>query len=191
MKRSITSIGLAFSSIILMSGCGDPMAPLDGGVRNDMNMQEAADRADEILDTTIRAIDPEVHWTHGPTSSGSCDVTRRRTVMTVVSPSRRGSFLGVVDRFWRKSEFRIISTRDDAEFPAIFAQTNDGFGISLIVGGEGQVFFEADTPCVQESEVVDSKSKPNTPSYEGMENIPRPNIHSDFWSATSGSSPAS
>ncbi|MFD6422784.1 hypothetical protein [Streptomyces sp. NPDC060198] len=149
-----------------------------------MNMQEAADRADEILDSTLQAVDPEVHWTHGPSSAGSCDVTRRRTIMTVISAERRGNFLGVVDRYWRQSGYRIISTRNDAEVPAIYAQTGDGFKVALIVGGEGQVFFEADTPCVQESEVVDPTSQPNTPSYEGMENIPRPNIHSEFWSAT-------
>ncbi len=56
--------------------------------------------------------------------------------------------------------------------------------MTLRVGGEGQVFFQVDSPCVKYSEVADSASKPNTPSYEGMENIPRPNIHSDFWSAT-------
>ncbi|MCX5398026.1 hypothetical protein OHA55_13685 [Streptomyces sp. NBC_00102] len=149
-----------------------------------MNMQEAADRADSILDSTIEAINPEVRWTHGPSTSGSCDVTRRRTVMTVISDVRRGSLLGVVDRFWRNEGYEIISTRNDSEVPAVYARTIDGFGVSLIVGGEGQVFFEADTPCVEESEVADPTTKPNTPSYEGMENIPRPNIHSDFWSAT-------
>ncbi|MGW1468249.1 hypothetical protein ACWCPT_28335 [Streptomyces sp. NPDC002308] len=155
-----------------------------------MDMQEAADRADEILGSTIQAIDPEVYWTHGPSTSSSCDVTRRRVIMTVISADRRGSFLGVVDRFWRRSGYRIISVRGDVEVPAIYARTGDGFGISLTVGGDGQVFFEADTPCVQESEVADPTAKPNTPSYEGMENIPRPNIHSDFWSAVTPASPS-
>lgn len=181
--RAILRVGYVFISLLILTGCANVLTPLDDGARNGMNMQEAADRADGILDSTIRAIDPEVHWTHGPSTSGSCDVTRRRVVMTVISAGRRGNFLGVVDRLWRGSGYLIISTRNDAEAPAIYARTDDGFGISLIVGGEGQVFFEADTPCVQESEVADPTTKPNTPSYEGMENIPRPNIHSDFWSA--------
>lgn len=104
--------------------------------------------------------------------------------MTIISVQRRGSLLGVVERFWKSNGYRIASTNNSVEFPAIFAVTEDGFEVALIVGGEGQVFFEADTPCVQESEVGDPTAKPNTPSYEGMENIPRPNIHSDFWSAT-------
>ncbi|WP_405458652.1 hypothetical protein OG786_16280 [Streptomyces sp. NBC_00101] len=156
-----------------------------------MNMQDAAQVADGTLDSVVSEIQPEIHWTHGPTTTGSCVVTRRRTVMTMISEDRRGNFLGVVDRFWRKVGYRIEAINNDEVFPAIYARTDDGFSISLSFGGSGQAFFRVDSPCVENSEVVDSKSKPNTPSYEGMENIPRPNIHSDFWSATSGSSPAS
>ncbi|MEU5714980.1 hypothetical protein AB0G71_04160 [Streptomyces sp. NPDC020403] len=148
-----------------------------------MDMQEAADREDEILNSVLRAFNPEVHWTHDATSLGSCEVTRRRTVMTIISEQRRGSFLGVADRFWRKSGYRINTINNDPDFPAIFAQTEDGFGVSLIVGGEGQVFFEVDSPCVKESKVAESTTKPTAPLYEGMENIPRPNIRSPFWSA--------
>ncbi|MEE1737319.1 hypothetical protein PUR49_12530 [Streptomyces sp. BE147] len=148
-----------------------------------MNMQEAAEHADAMLDSVLAQIKPEVRWTHDSTSTGSCDVTRRRAVMTIVSADRRGSFLGVVDRFWRKSGYRIKAVNTDADAPAIFAQTKEGFGVSLIVGGEGQVFFEVDTPCVQESEVADSTSRATAPTYEGMEHIPRPNIRDDFWSA--------
>lgn len=103
--------------------------------------------------------------------------------MTIVSAERRGSFLGVVDRAWRESGYRMKSINNDPEAPAIFAQTRDRFGVSLIVGGEGQVFFEVDTPCVDESEVAESTTKATAPTYEGMERIPRPNIRSSFWSA--------
>ncbi|WEH41028.1 hypothetical protein [Streptomyces sp. AM 2-1-1] len=156
-----------------------------------MDMQEAAQYGDNALDAVFQDIKPAVHWTHGPTSIGSCEVSRRRTVMTVISEARRGSFLGVVDRFWRKSGYEITAINNDETFPAIYARTQESFTLVLRFGGSGQAFFRVDSPCVENSEVVDSKSKPNTPSYEGMENIPRPNIHSDFWSATSGSSPAS
>ncbi|MDF6043342.1 hypothetical protein LRD69_14535 [Streptomyces sp. JH14] len=148
-----------------------------------MNMQEAADRADGILDAVLKEIEPEVQWAHGPTTTGTCDVTRRRAVMTVVSAERRGSFLGVVDRFWRQSGYRIKAVNKDADLPAIFAQTKDGFGVTLIIGGEGQAFFEVDTPCVEKSEVAESTTQPNGPSYVGVETLPRPNVHSDFWSA--------
>nr|WP_187355786.1 hypothetical protein [Streptomyces sp. QL37] len=75
--------------------------------------------------------------------------------MTIVSAQRRGSFLGVVDRSWRNSGYRMKSINSDPDVPAMFAQTKDGFGVSLIVGGEGQVFFEVDSPCVEESEVAE------------------------------------
>ncbi|MFI8433508.1 hypothetical protein ACIGJO_07130 [Streptomyces sp. NPDC079020] len=148
-----------------------------------MNMQEAAEHSDQILDAVFAEIEPSVRWTHGPTTTSSCAVTRRRTVMTIVSAERRGSFLGVVDRFWRKSGYRIKAINNDVDVPAIFAQTQDGFGVSLIVAAAGQVHFDVDTPCVQESEVADSTSRATAPTYEGMEHIPRPNIHDDFWSA--------
>lgn len=160
-----------------MSGCVNA----EKGV--DMDMQGAAERADGILDAVMKEIEPEVQWTHGPTTTGSCDVTRRRTVMTIISAERRGSFLGVVDRFWRKSGYKIKAINNDVDVPAIFAQTEDGFGVTLIVGGEGQVFFEVDSPCVKKSGVAESSTPPNGRSYAGMELIPRPNVHSDFWSA--------
>ncbi|RPK61503.1 hypothetical protein EES43_15330 [Streptomyces sp. ADI96-02] len=89
----------------------------------------------------------------------------------------------MVDRFWRRSGFKIKQVNADPDVPAIYAQTHDGFGVSLIVGGEGQIFFDVDSPCVRESEVAESTSRATAPLYEGAEFIPRPNIHSDFWSA--------
>ncbi|MFF1915677.1 hypothetical protein ACFVYE_29615 [Streptomyces sp. NPDC058239] len=173
---------MALLLFVPLSACASGGIRSNGG-KTDMNMQEAAERADGILDALLKEIHPQVQWTHGPTTTGSCDVTRRRTVMTIVSAERRGSFLGVVDRFWRKSGYRIKAINNDADVPAIFAQTRDGFGVSLIIGGEGQAFFEVDSPCVQESEVADPIAKPNGPSYADAEIIPRPNVRSDFWSA--------
>ncbi|MFI9629076.1 hypothetical protein [Streptomyces sp. NPDC052042] len=151
--------------------------------RNDMNMQEAAERSDGMLDAVLKAIDPEVQWAHGPTTTGSCEVTRRRTVMTIVSAERRQSFLAQVENFWRENGYRIKGRNDDEVFPALYAQTKDGFGISVSVRGKGQVFFEADSPCVKESKVADSTSKPNGPEYKGVYPLPRPNVRSGHWSA--------
>lgn len=101
--------------------------------------------------------------------------------MTVISAERRGSFLGLVDRFWR-SRYVIKAVNKDPDVPAIFAQTGDGFGVSLIIGGKGQAFFEVDSPCVRQSKVVAPATKPNGPEYVGGEVIPRPNVRSEFWS---------
>ncbi|MEU5166317.1 MULTISPECIES: hypothetical protein [Streptomyces] len=147
-----------------------------------MDMQEAAEYSDTMLDMTLEAINPQVQWAHDQNSSGSCDVTRRRTVLTVISEQRRGSFLGVVERFWKKSGYDIYSVRSDDQFPALFAKSPEGFGISLVIADKGQARFEVNTPCVDESEVAAPTAKPNGPAYEGVE-IPRPNVRSDFWSA--------
>ncbi|MFE7462816.1 hypothetical protein ACFU6R_01750 [Streptomyces sp. NPDC057499] len=149
-----------------------------------MNMQEAASRADGIMDATVNGIKPPIEWVHGPTTMGSCSVTRRRAVMTIVSPTRRGNLLGVVERMWRSRDYRVKSVNNDVDSPAIFTQTRDGFGVALIVGGEGQVFFEVDSPCVEESEVDDPAAESDRQLPEGSETIPRPNVRSDFWSAS-------
>ncbi|MFD4233052.1 hypothetical protein [Streptomyces sp. NPDC058542] len=148
-----------------------------------MDMQGAAERADEILDSVLEEIEPNVHWVHGPTTTGGCIVTRRRTVMTVVSAQRRGSLLGVVDRFWRKGGYRMTAINNDMDFPAIYAKTRDGFQVTLIVADKGQVHFDVDSPCVRRSEVADSTSRATAFLDPEARLIPRPNIHSDFWSA--------
>ncbi|QNE79238.1 hypothetical protein F0344_14605 [Streptomyces finlayi] len=152
------------------------------GVAATMNMQEAAEHSDAMLDATIGAIRPKIEWAHEDTTAGSCDVTRRRVVMTVISEQRRGNFLGVVERFWKKSGYEITSVKQGKTHPGIFATSPDGFGIVLVIRGEGQAYFEVNTPCVKNSEVAAPTVKPNGPAYEGVE-IPRPNVRSAFWSA--------
>ncbi len=112
--------------------------------------------------------------------------------MTIVSPQRRGSFLGVVDRFWRKSGYRVTAINSHVDAPAIFVKTQDGFQVSLTVADKGQVHFDVDSPCVRHSQVADSTSRATAFLDPEAQVIPRPNIHSDFWSADgSGSAAAS
>ncbi|WSF07731.1 hypothetical protein OG227_20745 [Streptomyces microflavus] len=148
-----------------------------------MNMQGAAERADQILDGVLAEVQPDVRWVHGPTTTGNCTVTRRRTVMTVISAQRRGSLLGVVDRYWRNSGYRMRAVNNHVDAPAMYAETKDGFAVSLIVADKGQVHFDVNSPCVTYSEVADSPRQATAPLDPEAEVIPRPNIHSDFWSA--------
>ncbi|WP_234322098.1 hypothetical protein [Streptomyces sp. NRRL B-24720] len=179
MKRAMRQVSLFVLASVLLVGCGIMGGKEDAAT---MNMQEAAENADKMLDATINAIEPEVEWAHGDTTSGSCDLTRRRVVTTVISDQRRGNFLGLVERFWKKNGYEITSVKEGKTHPAIFATSPQGFGIVLAIRGEGQAHFEVNTPCVKRSEVAAPTSKPNGPAYEGVE-IPRPNVHSDFWSA--------
>ncbi|MEU1124191.1 hypothetical protein ABZ371_11640 [Streptomyces sp. NPDC005899] len=168
---------------LALSGCENRITAVNSEKSTDVNMQEAANRADGILDAVLAKIHPGLQWAHGPTSAGGCDVSRMRVVMTIISTERRGNFLGVVERFWRSNGFRIKAVNNDADFPAIYARTSDGFGASLSFGGEGQAFFEVDSPCVEKSEVAESTTPPSGRSYEGVYPLPRPNIRSPFWSA--------
>ncbi|MFI1285034.1 hypothetical protein ACH4U5_30485 [Streptomyces sp. NPDC020858] len=51
------------------------------------------------------------------------------------------------------------------------------------VGGEGQFFLEAATPCLDDTGVQGPTSKPNTPVRKG-ELPQRPDVQDEFWSAT-------
>ncbi|MEV4943578.1 hypothetical protein [Streptomyces zaomyceticus] len=148
-----------------------------------MNMQESAERADAMLDATMSAVAPEVQWDHGTTTSGSCHLTRRRAVTTIISEQRRGNFLGVIERFWKKSGYVITGVNQSREMPAIHARTSDGFQLALNVGYKGQAFFDVITPCVERSEVAEPTSRPNGPAHP-LGKIPTPHVRSDFWSAT-------
>ncbi|MFF4169194.1 hypothetical protein [Streptomyces sp. NPDC001744] len=180
MKRPTRVIVTALLTGMLIAGCGG-----QGGreTRADMNMQEAAERADAMLDATLGAVVPEVQWAHDTWTSGSCTVTRRRTVTTVISEQRRGNFLGVVERSWKKSGYEITGVNKDREMPAIFARTSDGFMMSVEVGYKGQAFFDVTTPCVQKAEVADPVGAPNGPAHP-YGKIPTPHVRSAFWSAT-------
>ncbi|MFJ6698576.1 hypothetical protein ACIQM4_21225 [Streptomyces sp. NPDC091272] len=148
-----------------------------------MNMQQAAERADSILDETFAAIKPPVNWTHGQSTEGSCDVSRRRQVMTIISPERRGSFFGVVERHWKDQGYRHLSS-NNSKIPATYFETQDGFRVRLLVGLQGHASFEVATPCVEHSEVAPPRSKTVGPDYSDEFPLPLPNVRSDFWSAS-------
>ncbi len=174
-----------------VSGCGgggtsvrdDGVSTGEGsGKERGMDMQEAAERSDAMLDAVLAGIDPDLQWAHGPTTTRACGVTRRRTVMTVVSAERRQTFLDRAETFWRKNDYRIKAVNKDEKFPAVYAVTRSGFGVSVSFRGKGQAFLEADSPCVEESEVAAPTTEPNGPAYKDVYPLPRPNVRSDFWS---------
>ncbi|MGA5472952.1 hypothetical protein ACPCUK_29780 [Streptomyces arboris] len=175
---------------LALSGCGNEGTMSGGGSSGSgsgresgrMDMQEAAERSDAMLDAVLEAVDPDLQWAHGPTTTRACGVTRRRAVMTVVSADRRQTFLDRAEAFWRKSDYRIKAVNKDEVFPAVYAVTEAGFGVSVSFRGKGQAFLEADSPCVKESKVAPPAAEPNGPAYEGVYPLPRPNVRSGFWS---------
>ncbi|WP_404956996.1 hypothetical protein [Streptomyces sp. 147326] len=160
-----------------------------------MNMQQGAERADAILQETLAAVRPELKWNHGPASDAGCtkgvagaatgtgSAKRIITVMTIVSEQRRGALLGVIERDWKGRGYKIKGVRNDAEVPAVYAETPDGYILTVKVGGKGQFFLESATPCLTDSSVQQPTSKPNTPDRSG-EFPQRPDVQDDFWSAT-------
>ncbi|MEU6059849.1 hypothetical protein [Streptomyces sp. NPDC047097] len=157
-----------------------------------MTMQEAGERAEQMLDKTFTAIRPGVQAMPGPSDDSICadfkndstgmgSVTRRRSVVTIVSAERRGSFLGIVERHWKESGYQITSVREHKEMPAIYAAGPGDFRVSLSFGYQGQAFFSVTSPCVTESEVTEPPRPPIPPEARAAEGMPY--LHSEFWSA--------
>ncbi|CAH9420109.1 MULTISPECIES: hypothetical protein [Streptomyces] len=187
-KRALPPVAvvLVLALGVPLAGCGSESGARGDGVsagkEKGVDMQEAAEQSDAMLDAVLKGIDPDVQWAHGPTTTRACGVTRRRTVMTVVSPERRQTFLDRAENFWRKNGYRIKAVNKDEKFPAVYAVTRSGFGVSVSFRGKGQAFLEADSPCVKESKVADPTTEPNGPAYKDVYPLPRPNVRSDFWS---------
>ncbi|MFG3474318.1 hypothetical protein ACGF3K_03480 [Streptomyces sp. NPDC047980] len=192
MKHRILAVALVLA---VVSGCGligDGDAQPKGKAPTNMNMQEAGDRAEQILDGIFGAVKPSVETERGPSSDSICtdfkndstgtgSITRRRYVMTIISDERRGNFLGIVERKWKKDGYEITSVRKHKENPAIFATTPEGFRVVLEFGYKGQASIDVTSPCVTESEVTEAPREPLDPSSPAADGFPY--IRSDFWSA--------
>ncbi|WCD87909.1 hypothetical protein KPP03845_104310 [Streptomyces xanthophaeus] len=177
------------------TGCGLVGGGSRGKGAETMTMQQGATRADGILQETLAAVKPELHWNHGPSSDAGCtkgvagaatgtgSAKRKIIILTVVSEQRRGALLGVIERDWKGRGYTITNVRASKDVPAIYAETPDGYILTAKVGGEGQFFLEAATPCLADHPVQDPTTKPNTPTRNGPY-PPRPDVQDEFWSAT-------
>ncbi|WP_411114307.1 hypothetical protein [Streptomyces sp. 029-5] len=191
-------IVLVAALAISMVGCSSPDTSgeqgKDANVVSKISLQEAAEKADAIMLNTMTSVRPTLNWVHDASTASGCGdytidgkqtgaVTRRAALMTIVSEARRGSLLGVVERYWKEQGYTIKSVDTDSEFPAIDAETSENFQVSVAVGDKGQFFFDVVTPCFIESEVAQPKTNANGTPFEGPK-VPDPSVHSDFWSAT-------
>ncbi|MGX4688768.1 hypothetical protein [Streptomyces sp. JNUCC 63] len=176
-----SSVVAAAMLVLLLVGCGSTNSGSSSKKQDTtMNMQEAADRADAILDGTFAAIKPSVQWTPTYTVPAECYVDRDRTVMTIISKQRRGAFLGVVERYWKSKGYELVDV--SANGLAANFKTEDGFQLQVLIGAHGQAHFSVTTPCVEKSEVSAPSGPPAGPDYSQQE-VPVPNVHSDFWSS--------
>ncbi|MFI0238890.1 hypothetical protein [Streptomyces sp. NPDC016845] len=177
-------------AVAFVGGCGGSGGSDTPERSSDVNMKEAADEADRLIGETLSSVNPPLEWTHDESDSGACpdaqglgDVTRRAVVMTQVSDGRRGALLGVIERAWKKSGYKITKVNSDKEFPAVYADANDGvLKMNLSVGYKGQFFLEVQTACVDKSAVAQPTTPAKGVDYRGKK-VPAPNVHSDFWSS--------
>ncbi|WLQ34084.1 hypothetical protein P8A18_11805 [Streptomyces castrisilvae] len=159
-----------------------------------MDMQQAGQRAEAILDGTMAAIQPPVEWVRGSTSESPCStglneptgtttVMRGRNILTVISEHRRGELLEMVQRYWEDQGFRDFDIDHDKKMPQIRATAADGLTVILDVGNIGNVYIHAGFGCAQDSEMTYPEGTPGRPGGpKKVERIPRE--HSPYWSVT-------
>jgi hypothetical protein len=158
-----------------------------------MDMRQAGERAEAILDGTMAAIQPPVTWSYGYPMKEACgnglnrptgttSVNRTRHVLTVISEQRRGNLLGVVQRYWEQHGFTIQSVTPDKDMPSVRARNSDGFTVSLAVGSIGNVHISAGYSCAKDSPMTYPKGTPGEPGGPKTEEL-TPRVQSDFWSA--------
>ncbi|MEU4351627.1 hypothetical protein [Streptomyces sp. NPDC023838] len=179
-----------------VTACG-PDGAQSGQTKSDervrtMNMQQAGEGSENILDATLAAIQPPVKWAYGAPMQEACStdlneptgkttVTRSRNILTIVSPHRRGNLLGVVQRYWESAGFKVTSVRDDGSMPWLRASRADGFSVSLQVGSVGNVFLSASFACAEDSEMTYPTGTPGKPGGPRVEEL-KPRERSEFWS---------
>lgn len=161
--------------------------------RPTVDMQQAGERAEAILDGTMAAIQPSVTWSYGfpmkeacsnglnrPT--GATSINRTRHILTVVSAQRRGNLLGVVQRYWEQHGFTIQSVTPDRDMPSIRGRSSDGFTVALAVGTIGNVHVSAGYSCAEDAPMTYPKGTPGEPGGPKAEEL-KPRVRSDFWSS--------
>ncbi|MFE7579905.1 hypothetical protein ACFU5Z_34675 [Streptomyces sp. NPDC057521] len=159
-----------------------------------MDMQQAGERAEGILDGTMAAIRPPVAWSYGNPSDTACStglneptgtttVIRSRNITTVVSEERRDELLKQVREYWEQRGARDFTVHSGKGMPRIRARTADGFAVILQVGSIGNVFIEAGISCVEDSEMTYPRDTPGVPG-SSVETDGLPRKYSAHWSET-------
>lgn len=188
MRRSGRLLGCALLAVALTS-CGG----VKGREEPKMDMQQAGERAEGILDGTMAAIRPPVVWSYGNPSDPACStglneptgtttVVRSRNITTVVSEERRDELLKQVREYWEQKGARDFTVRSGKGMPRMRARTADGFAVILQVGSIGNVFIEAGISCVEDSETYPN----DTPGVPGSSatTVGIPREYSPHWSET-------
>ncbi|MDI3389853.1 hypothetical protein QIS99_27215 [Streptomyces sp. B-S-A8] len=195
-RRSITGhMAWVALAVTLLCSCGAAPKEKDQTVeRPRMNMQEAGDRDERLLDESINAVTPQVKWKRYSSNevacstgvnepTGTANVKRSRVITTKISEQRRGAFLGLIERHWKKNGYTLTGADADPEMPSLFAKTPDSFAISVEFGYKGAAYFTITSPCAAESSLTFPAGTPGKPDGPEEKPDPTPSHESDYWSS--------
>jgi hypothetical protein len=139
---------------LFLSGCGG------SGVT--MTHQQAADRANHLVNEVVALLHPRPRLELYPGLSGddSCEnalgetssqVTTGNTYLLRGIPVSDNPAVGrQVLAYWQRQGYQVTESQGiGTEQPSIFVQTPDGFKMSLQTRSDGVLFTGASSPCVQ------------------------------------------
>lgn len=69
---AVVPAALVLAFVLALSGCGNEdttSGSSSGSGSGRMDMQAAAERSDAMLDAVLKAVDPDLQWAHGPTTT--------------------------------------------------------------------------------------------------------------------------
>ncbi|MEV0913930.1 hypothetical protein AB0I93_06605 [Streptomyces sp. NPDC049967] len=175
--------------VVVLAACQGKAEPEEPA----MDMQQAGQRSEAILNGTMAAIHPSVKWARGTPAESPCStglnrptgtttVFRSRNILTVVSKERRGELLEQVRRYWEQQGVRDFDIDSDKDMPGIRATTADEFTVMLQVGSIGNVFVRAGAGCAEDSDMTYPAGTPGQSGGPKKEEL-TPRKHSDFWSS--------
>ncbi|MFG2532692.1 hypothetical protein [Streptomyces sp. NPDC048516] len=158
-----------------------------------MDTSQASRRLNELLDSTFASVKPALKWRDGDTEvlqvndsvsnqpNGKATVSKTRYLRTKVSKKRLGGLMGVIERHWKASGYKI--TNINPKVPSFVGLTSDGFSIRFSVGRPGNVYFDAASPSVEDPGFSGTLKEGDKfpPDSDGDPNI-MPDVHDPFWS---------
>jgi hypothetical protein len=182
-------------ALLTAAGCGADGTVSPGKRKATMDATEARTRIDALLDGTFAAVKPPLEWLDGwytvaentsgidDRPDGTAHITGSRHVTTKVAQAKYGALLGVVERYWRKQGYRIVSINADDRMPSVDAETPDGNRVSIEIGYPGNVTVTAGVPSIEDpGDYYPFGSGPPMPTTADGDPDIMPKVDDPFWS---------
>jgi hypothetical protein len=139
---------------LVLSGCGGSGAT--------MTYQQAADRANQLVNEVVSLLHPRpgLEFDQGLSLDQNCENAlgemssqvnvARSYLLRGIAVSDNAAVGRQVLAYWQREGYQVTQSRGiGTEQPSIYVQTPDGFLMSMDTDGDGVLSIGASSPCVQ------------------------------------------